>query len=64
MTSGAQLVDQLAHGGPFLRRQGAHAPQQAGELAFFAHIAHAEVLQLFRGVELPELMQGLFPQGL
>ena len=64
LQSGAQLVDQLAHGGPFLRRQGAHAPQQAGELAFFAHIAHAEVLQLFRGVELPELMQGLFPQGL
>ena len=65
---GAHAVGELTHDGPLLRRELAHLLEDGGELALFAEVLHAQLLQGLcacglgygGGGELSELFQHLF----
>ena len=59
---GAHLVHQLTHLGALLGGQCAHAAQQAGERAFFAHHLNAKILQLARLAQRLQLLHRLLAQ--
>ena len=56
---GADLVGQLAHGGPFLGGQLAHALQNGGELPLLAQVLHPPVRPAPRGLGALQGGEGL-----